>query len=164
MNKYGVRAKAHWEKYLPARTAALEDPQEFFTNLGEQVSDLVTATVEDLEVQHAQQIKEADYLTRVGLLTTLQQQAEEIALAELVLLPSESPEEWADPEMEYLEERARVMNYEGMPVDRDHRLWQMMEDDSVSLLEFRAAAEKWTQEQEAIIRKKVAARRPDLVL
>ena len=82
MNKYGVRAKAHWEKYLPARTAALEDPQEFFTNLGEQVSDLVTATVEDLEVQHAQQIKEADYLTRVGLLTTLQQQAEEIALAE----------------------------------------------------------------------------------
>jgi hypothetical protein len=39
MNHWGHTAMEHWQTQLPERYAALEDPQEFFTQLGEEAAD-----------------------------------------------------------------------------------------------------------------------------
>lgn len=164
MNKYGVRAKEHWTKCLPERVAQLENPEEFFTSLGEQVADRVFDISCSLEAQHAERIRDADYLTRVGILTNIQRQAEEIAMSEMVLLPPEVEEDEfpEDEEEEVAMEINRVTFSNGMPVDRDHELWRLREDDSVSVEEFRAAGLAWDREVEAAAREKVRQRRAAL--
>jgi hypothetical protein len=36
VNRYGTEAPEHWPAYLPGSYGRLEDPEEFFTELGEQ--------------------------------------------------------------------------------------------------------------------------------
>ncbi len=38
MNRYGLMAREHWARWLPARYAAIENPDRFFTDLGNQVA------------------------------------------------------------------------------------------------------------------------------
>lgn len=81
MNRYGQTAMAHWERYAPSRVRALEDPEGFFTDLGEQIEGQVQTIAVELE----RNAPEAPvYLDRVAQLTGFRRQAEEQVLAELV--------------------------------------------------------------------------------
>ena len=41
MNQYGAQARRHWQEHLPDRYRQLDDPQSFFTDLGEQMAERV---------------------------------------------------------------------------------------------------------------------------
>jgi hypothetical protein len=49
MNHYGEQALRHWRLYLPASYGRLEDPETFFTNLGEQAD----AEIEERYLEYA---------------------------------------------------------------------------------------------------------------
>lgn len=81
MNRYGATAKAHWEKYAPSRYQALENPDEYFTDLGEQIEAQVQTIALQLEQSEP---ASSEYLDRVAQLTGFRRLAEEQVLAELV--------------------------------------------------------------------------------
>lgn len=64
MNQYAAQAMAHWEKYLPEHLASLEDPQEFFTDLGEKAEQEIQDRV---EAMRANRPTTSSFLTNVGL-------------------------------------------------------------------------------------------------
>ena len=87
MNRYGRQAMQHWQTHLPNRYAKIENPQQHFTSLGNQVQD----EIENLAAnQAAQEGPAGTYLDQVGRLNRIQAQAEEQVLAERVLLPPEA--------------------------------------------------------------------------
>lgn len=135
MNEYGQLAKTHWETVLTTRMQELEDPEGFFTQLGEQVQEQITETTLALE---AQTQFSADYLTQVGQRNTLRAQAREMVLHDLVYLPPETPED-DSPE---LAEDALVRS-DGMPTDLTHPLWAASEDDTVTPEQFREQLTQW---------------------
>jgi hypothetical protein len=49
VNRYGEQALRHWRAYLPTSYGRLEDPEEFFTDLGEQAD----AEIEDRYLEYA---------------------------------------------------------------------------------------------------------------
>ena len=49
MNHYGEQALRHWCQYLPTSYGRLENPETFFTNLGEQAD----AEIEDRYLEYA---------------------------------------------------------------------------------------------------------------
>lgn len=145
INRYGQMAMDHWKKWLPARFSLLEDPNSYFQSLGEQVEEMILAEVATLEAANAQRLSSMDYLTRVGTLNALQRQAEEPVLAEMVLLepePSLSEQEDLDAPAQLLETTAG-MDQDGMPTDRAHPLWAMVNDDAVGAPTFQAAYRAW---------------------
>ena len=86
MNRYGLMAQQHWAQWLPARYAAIEDPDSFFSDLGKQVADRIDALA--LQLAGDDQPGEG-YLGKAGRLGQARNQAEEIVLAEMVLLDPE---------------------------------------------------------------------------
>jgi hypothetical protein len=86
MNEFGVMAEQHWQKFLPSRTAALEDPTVFFTDLGQQVAEEIETLTFELAGDPPEQ---ETYLERVGRLEAARRQAREKVLSEQVLLPAE---------------------------------------------------------------------------
>jgi hypothetical protein len=93
MNRYGAMAQRHWRTWLPGRYAAIKDPESFFAQLGQQVSDRIAALDVDLR---GQEQPGAEFLTRVGANNMARLQAEEIVLHEMVLLPAETSDEDED--------------------------------------------------------------------
>ena len=89
MNRYGERAMEHWQRHLPRRYKALENPHQFFRDLGEEVETRIRT------LEEAQQPSQtgADFLANLGRLTTARKNAENIAMSELALLPSEDDQE-----------------------------------------------------------------------
>ncbi len=86
MNRYGRTAMEHWRRFVPTRFAAIEDPETFFTELGDEV-------LEELETL-ADQIAGDDpggetHLEKVGRLNMARLQAEEMVLPQQVLVPAE---------------------------------------------------------------------------
>ena len=84
MNQYGEMARRHWARWLPARYAAIEDPDSFFSDLGSE------AEAEDRprwpgELAGDDQPGEG-YLGKAGRLGEARHQAEQIVLAEMILL------------------------------------------------------------------------------
>ena len=88
MNRYGQTARAHWERHAPSKIAALEDPESFFTDLGEQIEAQVQIIALELERSTPEA---AGYLDRVAQLTGFRRQAEEQVLAELVFSVEHEP-------------------------------------------------------------------------
>ena len=136
MNRYGALAMSHWQTWRPSAYAQIEDPSRFFTELGEQV---------ELEIQAREDATRTapptgDYLSSVGHLNMTRQMAEEAVLAELVFLPAEQSTV-EDPEMD----QAPLVTRDGMPTDRDHPLWAMLDDPDVTTEEFKAALSAWWQ-------------------
>jgi hypothetical protein len=86
-------AQRHWRTWLPGRHAAIEDPEIFFAELGQQVSDRIAAL--ELDLREPEQ-SEAQFLTRVGANNMARLRAEEIVLQEMVLLPAETSAEDED--------------------------------------------------------------------
>ncbi len=48
VNQYGEMARRHWARWLPDRYAAIENPEEFFTSLGNQAEKKITTLAWDL--------------------------------------------------------------------------------------------------------------------
>lgn len=88
MNKYGTIAQRHWMRWCPARYAAITDPGEFFAGLGDEASSAITALWAQMRTRTGNPPGE-DFLARTGRLAAQRKQAEEIVLAEMILLPPE---------------------------------------------------------------------------
>ena len=41
MNQYGTRAKEHWQHHRPQAYAALTNPEEYFTQMGEEIATAI---------------------------------------------------------------------------------------------------------------------------
>jgi hypothetical protein len=88
MNEYGTMAQRHWRRWLPERYATIENPDEYFANLGEEVAADIEQRWAELQAQAGNPPGE-DFTDRVGRLNALKKQAEETVLAERVLLAPE---------------------------------------------------------------------------
>lgn len=147
MNEYGLQAMTHWRTWLPERYGQIDDPEAFFTALGEQMMAQVGQISEDLELANAQRLAGMGYLERVGLMNNLRSQAIELVREEAMPAPPD-PEETESGAGSRGEQVVALvdqwMDEEGMPLDHDHRLWAMLEDDSVPVADFSAAYRAWT--------------------
>ncbi len=86
MNHYGSIAQRHWARWLPRRYAMIDNPDNFFADLGDRASDRIA----ELADQFAGDPPPGEgYLDRVGRLGQARRQAEEIVLHEMILLEPE---------------------------------------------------------------------------
>jgi len=86
MNYYGEMARQHWARWLPQQYATIEEPDSFFSDLGNHASDRIA----ELAGQFASEnLPNESYLDRVGRLGQARRQAEEIVLPEMILLAPE---------------------------------------------------------------------------
>lgn len=92
MNEYGSMARDHWRQWLPGLYAAIEDPGAYFTALGEEVAADIAGLWAEMSLQAGSPPGE-DFTDRVGRLNAIRKQAEEIILADRVLLPPESAQD-----------------------------------------------------------------------
>lgn len=86
MNRYGLMAQQHWARWLPARYARIDDPDNFFSELGMLTAQRIDSMA--LELAGDDQPGEG-YLGKAGRLGQARHQAEEIVLADLILLEPE---------------------------------------------------------------------------
>lgn len=145
MNDYGLRVMEHWKTWLPTRYQQIEDPISYFTQVGKQIEDQVLQMVAAGEADQSSVLDQMDYLARVGRLNAIQMSAEEIALSEFLLEPE--PQTVESPAGQDSEDPFPFMDQDGMPVDQSHPLWQMADDESVSLADFRQAAATWFEQE-----------------
>lgn len=98
MNLYGLRAKEYWQKADRLRYEELEDPETFFSDLGDQVG----ARVESIWAAMSRDApRDETFFEKVGRLNAIKKQAEEIAMDELVNIPAQPST--VDEELEWLE-------------------------------------------------------------
>jgi hypothetical protein len=88
VNQYGALARQHWMRWRPASYAAITDPAAYFTDLGEEAAGEITRLWAQLRDREGNPPGE-DYLHRVARLNALRKQAEEMVLADLILLTPE---------------------------------------------------------------------------
>jgi len=86
MNSYGRRAMEHWRRWLPARYRSIQDPEAFFSMLGQQAESQILDLAEQLE---GPDLPGEGYLEKVGRLNMAKKQAEEWVLREVILLDPE---------------------------------------------------------------------------
>ena len=107
MNKYGRQAQEAWKTASPTQYSQIQNPDEFFTNLGEQAQE----QVDELQIKLAgpDPIGEG-YLEKVGRLNAARNQAEEIVRYELLSPPeTEDEDENVNPELQrYLNSMAEA--------------------------------------------------------
>jgi hypothetical protein len=88
VKEYGAIAHQHWKRWRSASYAAITDPTAYFSDLGEQAAGEIARLWAQMRAQVGNPPGE-DYLTRVSRLNAMYKQAEEIVLAELILLTPE---------------------------------------------------------------------------
>lgn len=95
MNKYGALAKRHWARTDPDRYAQISDRQAFFASLGQQAAQ----QIEELAATFAgPDVPGETYLEKVGRLNMATLRAEEVVLADLILIAApEDLEEQDEP-------------------------------------------------------------------
>jgi hypothetical protein len=86
MNQYAAMAQTHWARFLPTRYSQINDPDSYFSILGQEVADEIDDLTQQLTENDA---ASEDYLSKVGRLNSARQQAREKVLAERVLLAAE---------------------------------------------------------------------------
>ena len=107
MNHYGRLAMAHWQQHRPMAMATIEDPTEFFTDLGDQVQGAITSLRDALLAQRPAMTDQVGVQHRGSeALTT----AEEVVLADLVLLPAEPEAMDPDPALDAYYARLATAN------------------------------------------------------
>lgn len=79
MNQYGAIAQQHSKRWRPATYAAIGDPGNYFTKLGEQAAGEITRLWAQMRAQDGNPPGE-DYLTRVARLNATRKRTEEIVL------------------------------------------------------------------------------------
>lgn len=94
MNEYGKTAMRHWETYRPQALAELDNPTQFFEDLGRQVA----ARIADLwpTLAEPQEGESLDFAETVSRNRMAQQQARETVMQEMVFLPAEPGREDAE--------------------------------------------------------------------
>jgi hypothetical protein len=93
MNHYGLKAREHWARHLPSRFAAIQDPESFFTELGNRAA----SEISDLMIELAGEDQPGEgFMVKMGRLNMARLRAEEIVLPGLILLPGEPETE--DPD------------------------------------------------------------------
>lgn len=89
MNHYGAQAQRHWQTYLPQRYATIENPNSFFSTLGEQAAEQIALRTQELAGSDQ---PDEGYLSKLGRLNAAKQMAEEEILPELILIdPTDTP-------------------------------------------------------------------------
>ena len=86
VNQYGEMARRHWARWLPDRFAAIQDPETYFTGLGDQAEVRIDALAWDLAGDDP---PGEEYLAKAGRLGEARHRAEQIVLNEMILLPPE---------------------------------------------------------------------------
>jgi len=86
VNQYGEMGRRHWERWLPDRFAAIRDPETFFTDLGDQAQQKITALAWELAGDDR---PGEGYVAKAGRLGEARHRAEQIVLEEIILLPPE---------------------------------------------------------------------------
>ncbi|MFK0042382.1 TnpV protein [Paenarthrobacter sp. NPDC090517] len=107
MNKYGRQAQEAWKVASPTQYSQIQNPDEFFTNLGEQAQE----QVDELQIKLAGPDPQGEgYLEKVGRLNAARNQAEEIVRYELLSPPeTEDEDENVNPELQrYLNSMAEA--------------------------------------------------------
>jgi hypothetical protein len=79
MNRYGRRAQLYWQEFLPTRHAQIDNPEQHFTRLGEQMSTEINLLA--LRLAGHDPTGET-YLAKVGRLRMVRLQAEEQIIRE----------------------------------------------------------------------------------
>jgi hypothetical protein len=129
MNRYGTQIRDRWIATAPTRYSQLEDPETFFSEMGE----LTLARVTELADQLAgQPPAEERYLNRVSRMSSAMRQAEEIALAEL---------EWPEPEL--TESQARTEWEATRPQDEALIEWANSQETPLIQEELETTATRW---------------------
>ena len=101
MNRYGRQAQQHWAIWRPNQLSQIEDPQAYFTELGETVETQIETVASALAGDDP---GGETYLEKLGRLRMARFDAEAQVLRELVLLPPEpghpdaDPEDWENPQ------------------------------------------------------------------
>jgi hypothetical protein len=90
MNQYGQMAQEHWARWLPARYSAIGDPGSFFSDLGTRTQQRIDSLAASLAGDDQ---PGEGYLGKAGRLGEARHRAEQIVLAEDILL---APEPGAD--------------------------------------------------------------------
>lgn len=92
MNEFGDLVQRHWERERPTELATIEDPQAYFTQVGEEIAAEIQRRV-DAEEHHTQDEISEDYLANLAHLTTLRARIETEVLDEYLRVSddSESP-------------------------------------------------------------------------
>lgn len=111
MNRYALIAQDHWKRYAPSRYAALEDPESFFEELGENAEAEINLVADALERQIPSNLP---YLERVGQLRAARLQAEEKTLSEMVFGITPEPANLGEELFELLMQFPAVTSLEGL--------------------------------------------------
>ncbi len=90
MNRYAVMAQDHWIRWLPTRYVAISDPDSFFSDLGIRAEQRIESLAANLAGDDQ---PGESYLEKAGRLGEARHRAEQIVLAEEILL---DPEQEAD--------------------------------------------------------------------
>jgi len=90
-NRYGRMAREHMARYLPRQYEQVLDPTAYFSDLGEQVAHRVEELARTLGANATTSSSEEEsYLDHRGSMNMARLRAEELVLAEMVLLPPET--------------------------------------------------------------------------
>lgn len=125
MDEYGRMAHDHWIRWLPQRYSQIEDPNSFFSTLGEQVSTRIADLTLDLAGEDP---PGETFMEKLGRVNNAKQRAREIVLPEMVLL---EPEPGTD-EDEDREPNQPQPDWVPLREDQSHPWWQqaMAEEDT----------------------------------
>ncbi|WP_181019990.1 TnpV protein [Nonomuraea typhae] len=96
VNQYGAQALKHWQEYLPQRFAEINNPEMFFTELGEQAEEEILTRAETFAGDDP---PGESYLEKAGRLREARLRAESEVVREMILL---------DPAQEQLSESERL--------------------------------------------------------
>lgn len=86
MNSYGMKARKHWEQWRPMQYSQLENPDNFFSELGEEISQRVAELSQALAGSDR---PGEGFLAKVGRLNMARFDAEATVLREMALLEPE---------------------------------------------------------------------------
>src|SRR5262249_1043899 len=110
-------AQQHWQRWLPQRYRQIEDPNSFFSTLGDQVSTRIADLTLDLAGQDP---PGETFMDKLGRLNNAKQRAREMGLPEMVLLdPEPGTDEDEDPRPDQPQ-----ADWVPMREDPNHPWWQ----------------------------------------
>jgi hypothetical protein len=81
MSKYGTMARRHWQQHLPSQHQQIEDPEVFFTTLGEQIQ---TAVEQRTDLIAGEDPPGETFLDKLGRLNEAKLSAEGEVLREML--------------------------------------------------------------------------------
>lgn len=87
MNRFGQMAMTHWRRFAPTRYGRILDPTAFFTRLGIEVEQEISAMTEQILGSTP---STEDYLRNLARYTEARRTAESEIVREMVLIPAEA--------------------------------------------------------------------------